>query len=141
MALAIPSSIIDLSIYRRVCGRSLCTFGSVLSPVDAWIHTCDSRVCVPNPLSLSPSLPLSLSPFLSLTHICLLFCSCRCRYIVVFVKSEKDRHWVAEVSGLPLWRTVLLSDLPKHAALPVGSVQVPLQSRRAELTTPPPVLL
>ena len=44
-------------------------------------------------------------------------------HIVIFVKSEKDKHWVEQVSGLPVWKVVLLDNLPKHAALPVATVQ------------------
>lgn len=54
---------------------------------------------------------------------CLWSVSMHFRYIVIFVKSEKDRHWVQEISGLPFWRVVMLDGLPKHAALPVSSVQ------------------
>ena len=43
------------------------------------------------------------------------------KHIVVYIKSAKDKAWI-ESSGLPVWKAELLTNLPKHAALPVASV-------------------
>lgn len=69
----------------------------------------------PTPTSISDSPTLSLSPGRSIYA--------EIPHIVAAVKSAKDVTFARNESGLPFYDVLLVTDLPKHASLPVSTVQ------------------